>query len=636
MKKDTNVGSKNELQNLHDFIDYWFSVIPFKYRNKFPSIKWKEHQGKKMSLDDFKKHVGKKLFNIWIATGKISWIVVVDIDQWAEIENLDLPDTVTVESWGGGYHLYYKYPQWTDTVKSNASIVAKHVDIRGDGGCIVAPPSTHKSWNRYKWRKGKWLWEIDLADLPKWVIEKSSKKDGKKSETLSKMKKTQNTTWNRNNRTLSYAWKIARKNNSVDWLELLVKDYNNQNNSPALPEEEINKIISYVTEKFKEDKGSKKIIESEDTYAYIKSMSRYYWKEKKKFLRPHDLAHNLMAKGTELYDLRACNEIKTYDDICYYAGGKEKCLNLLNEDQILLPSETPKIHPLIQELISSVCGEKKENIDYLHKAILYKYLNINDFTIPAVVFYGTGWSGKWSLVSLLWTIFWEDAVLANLWQRDISWSFDTYKGQKLIVEFAELATNNTNSDMKVLNKLKNIIGAEKITVNEKWVQAYQTENIALFFISSNSNKPLQLDDKDKWNRRFTIIRSYKKLSQGKEINETIRTRSVVQNYLAWLHKEYPEVLEWKILDALDNKDKRDLEDNSQHEANNFWEWFEENYPNEIGKKTKVEVEMYISTYCFENNLDEKDFLKYFWNHSKYPKKKIRIWEKTPYGVDMIE
>lgn len=371
-----------------------------------------------------------------------------------------------------------------------------------------------------------------------------------------------------------------------------------------------------------------------DTYAYIKSTARFYWKEKRKFFRPQDVANNLMATNKELNGLRSYNIIQTYDDICYYAWWKENCLNLLKEERILLPSDTPKIHPLIQELVSNVWGEKQENIDYLHKAILYKYCNLNDFSIPAIVFYGTWWSGKWSLVSLLWTMFWEDTVLANLWQRDISWSFDTYKGQKLIVEFAELATQNTYNDIKVLNKLKNIIGAEKITVNEKGIQAYQIENIAWFFISSNSNKPLQLDDKDKGNRRFTIIRSYKRLSQGKEINQAIRTVSIVRDYIAWLHQEYPEVLRWKRLDALDNQDKRELEDRSQHEANNFWEWFEESLPNEIWKKTKLEIEILIGKYCFENNLDEKDFLKYFWHHSKYPKKKIRIWGKTHYWVDM--
>jgi hypothetical protein len=34
-------------------------------------------------------------------------------------------------------------------------------------------------------------------------------------------------------------------------------------------------------------------------------------------------------------------------------------------------------------------------------------------------------------------------------------------------------------------------------VNEKFVKQYQIENIAQFFISSNSNRPIQLDDKEK-------------------------------------------------------------------------------------------------------------------------------------------
>lgn len=48
------------------------------------------------------------------------------------------------------------------------------------------------------------------------------------------------------------------------------------------------------------------------------------------------------------------------------------------------------IDPYIKELIENVAGHKEENYEYLHKAILYKYLNINDFTIPSIVFYGKG------------------------------------------------------------------------------------------------------------------------------------------------------------------------------------------------------------------------------------------------------
>ncbi len=371
-----------------------------------------------------------------------------------------------------------------------------------------------------------------------------------------------------------------------------------------------------------------------DTYIYIKSVAKYYWKEQKKFFNPRDVANNIMCTNKELNWLRTYWIIDTYDNICYYYWWRLWCFNLLNENNILIPSNTPKLDEDIKKLIDNICGYKKENIEYLHKVILYKYLHPNDFTIPAIVFYWVWWSGKWTLISLLSTIFWNDNVLSNLWQQDLTSSFDTYKWQKLIVEFAEISTNNTNCDLRILNKLKNIIGAEKITVNEKWVQAYQIDNIAWFFISSNSNKPLQLDDRDKWNRRFTIIKSISRLKTWKEINKTIRDIQKVSNYLAWLIKTYPEVYEYKKIDALDNEDKKELEERSQSEANQFWEWFEENFPNCPNKLSKYEIEQHIALFCEEQDISLKDFMKYFWHNSKYPKKKIRIWKKTCYGVQL--
>jgi hypothetical protein len=340
----------------------------------------------------------------------------------------------------------------------------------------------------------------------------------------------------------------------------------------------------------------------------------------------------LIISQKELSAMRQYGLIETHDSLVYKKGWKDNCYNLLDEWQILQPSNNPVLHPDIKLLIENVCGHKQENIDYLHRAILYKHINVNDFTIPAIVLYGHWWSWKWTLMSLLWTIFWEDNILANLWQKDLTGSFDTYRGQKLIVEFAEIATNNTHSDIWVLNKLKNIIGAEKINVNEKWVRQYQTDNIAWFFISSNSNKPLQLDDKDKWNRRFSIIKSTSGLVNWNNINVTIRNEKIIQDYLAWLYREYPEVLQYKQLVALDNEDKRDLEERSQNEANQFWDWIEENFPDYHGKKSKVEIEEMINMFCIENWINETEFNKYFWNNSKYPKKKIRLWDRTLYWV----
>ena len=88
----------------------------------------------------------------------------------------------------------------------------------------------------------------------------------------------------------------------------------------------------------------------------------------------------------------------------------------------------------------------------------------------------------------------------------------------------------------------------------------------------------KLDDKDKGNRRFSILLSDHKLQNGEQINKSIRNKEKIENYLAWLYLTYPDVLTYKKLEALDNQDKRDLEERSQEEANSFWDWVEENHP----------------------------------------------------------
>ena len=384
----------------------------------------------------------------------------------------------------------------------------------------------------------------------------------------------------------------------------------------------------------------KKVWVDSDTYIYIKSHAKYYWVDFKGFFKPQEVCSNLLITNSELLKLRKYWMIKDYDNLTYLQGWKAGCYNLLNQNDIIHQGEvfTPptltNIHPHINTLIESVAWFKKENIEYMHKAILYKYLNINDHTLPAVVLYGKGWSGKGTLMSLLWTIFWNDNVLSNLWQRDLTGYFDTYRWQKLVVEFAEITTNNTNWDKKILNKLKNLIGAETIIVNEKWVKQYPINNIAWFFISSNSNKPLQLDDKDKWNRRFTILKSNSSLINGEEINNTVRNKTVVAEYMSWLLHMYPEVKKYKKLLPLDNQDKRELEERSMDDANQFWEWLEDNYPTYTGKRTTTEINLMIYEFCNVTDIEEREFIKYFWHNSKYPKKKIRIWEKTFYWVEI--
>ena len=100
--------------------------------------------------------------NIGIATGAVSGIVVLDVDsghadgidgaetlaEW-EAEQGELPDTWLSLTGGGGAHYIFRQPVGL-TVRNRAAVLPG-LDIRGDGGYIVAPPSLHSSGRAYQW-----------------------------------------------------------------------------------------------------------------------------------------------------------------------------------------------------------------------------------------------------------------------------------------------------------------------------------------------------------------------------------------------------------------------------------------------------------------------------------------------------
>lgn len=98
--------------------------------------------------------------NIAIATGAMSGVFVLDIDVrpgkdgWAafqalEAANGELDKTLMVRTGSGGWHIYQ--PTLGLTVRNSASKIAPGIDVRGDGGYVIAPPSLHISGNPYSW-----------------------------------------------------------------------------------------------------------------------------------------------------------------------------------------------------------------------------------------------------------------------------------------------------------------------------------------------------------------------------------------------------------------------------------------------------------------------------------------------------
>jgi RecA-family ATPase len=108
---------------------------------------------------------------IGLPTGQITGTVVLDVDRREGIDGDDalaalaarlgpLPETVEALTPSGGRHLYFKHPG--RPVPCSASRIGLGLDVRGDGGYVIAPPSVNGA--------GSWEWEASnppaLAELP--------------------------------------------------------------------------------------------------------------------------------------------------------------------------------------------------------------------------------------------------------------------------------------------------------------------------------------------------------------------------------------------------------------------------------------------------------------------------------------
>lgn len=136
-----------------------WAVFPLKPRSKEPYPGTRGFKDASRDPDTIRRmFAGKADANIGIATGAISGIWVLDVDNKDGAGGLDslnrlmaehgpLPETLIALTPTGGYHYYWRYDP-ARPVKSRTNI-APGIDVRGDGGYVVAPPSTHPEGGQY-------------------------------------------------------------------------------------------------------------------------------------------------------------------------------------------------------------------------------------------------------------------------------------------------------------------------------------------------------------------------------------------------------------------------------------------------------------------------------------------------------
>ncbi len=112
--------------------------------------------------------------NVGIIPGK-SGLLALDIDtrhdgdlslKELELEHGNLPSTLTSQTGGGGKHYLFSL---NGNAHANKTGIKPGIDIKCNGGMIVAPPSLHKSGRYYQWETDPSANDVPIAPLPDWL-----------------------------------------------------------------------------------------------------------------------------------------------------------------------------------------------------------------------------------------------------------------------------------------------------------------------------------------------------------------------------------------------------------------------------------------------------------------------------------
>jgi putative DNA primase/helicase len=191
-------------------------------------------------------------YNVAIATGAVSGIVVADVDPRhsgdqtlaeLEAEYGSLPDTWRARS-GDGQHVYFRHPG--RFVACGEGVIGVGIDIRGDGGYIIAPPSRHITGRTYTWDVDRHPEHTALADTPEWLLAKAAVTDKPKVD-WKRFAEAPVLEGERHKAIRSLAgllfYRLSREPHLA--AQLLIA-FNDRRCQPPLPEDELARIIDHA------------------------------------------------------------------------------------------------------------------------------------------------------------------------------------------------------------------------------------------------------------------------------------------------------------------------------------------------------------------------------------------------------
>ena len=176
--------------------------------------------------------------NVGVATGSKSNVVVLDVDprnggdkSLTQVikDKGALPNTLIAKTGNNGAHYYYRY---NSSINNSSSIFGPGLDVKSDGGYVVAPPSVNQGGS-YDWAN-----MTDVHQPPTWMAAK------KKSSSI--LTPDLFISGNRNNALTKLAGTLRRKGFNEESIYRMLLEANQTQCSPPLEEGEVAHIAKSI------------------------------------------------------------------------------------------------------------------------------------------------------------------------------------------------------------------------------------------------------------------------------------------------------------------------------------------------------------------------------------------------------
>lgn len=497
--------------------------------------------------------------NVALATGDPSCAFVLDIDprhggdkSFEElIEKIGpLPETLVVDTGGGGQHYYFKMPKGVD-IRNSAGKLGEGIDIRANGGYVIAPPSKHVSGNRYVIRSNNELAEAPVKLLELIVTTKKTiktKRDKSKKKT-SAYKKSDNSDQTAN---------LDQIYTHCSWLK------NCRDNAPILTEPEWHRALTVtarcvngtlLSHRFSEPHPDYTYQETDDkiehalkdsgpiTCDYVEAnlplgeaCKQCIFRGRIKSPIHLGIVNPLIFKYVYIIDQELFYELETgltLSNVGFskaYAHIGKGLSSVFLASKVMIKVYSRIYEPLKPKIViekdkrlylniwrgsdvTPVAGDVKNFIDHMNYLFPDedKYQMVMDFLAYcvqrqgekihyAMVIIGQQGTGKSYIGTVLSNILGSSNV-SEIETTELTSNFNSWLEGKSLVVVEEMRAGNRQD---TANALKSIITQPNIRVNVKYQVPYQIKNRANLLVFTNDEVPVFLEAGD---RRYCIVDS---------------------------------------------------------------------------------------------------------------------------------